>query len=242
MAFAAAETAGRLDCGVTGLDADVELSPLGWAQAEALGRWLAGLPEGRRPEVVVCSPYLRARQTWQRAAGTAADLGARLPEPAADARLRDRLMGELELLPIAAVAERFPAEAARRRAAGEFGYRPPGGESFGDIAVRLTALLEDLHRCHAGRRVLLVAHDAVVLMLRYVIERLTFDDLAAIVHDGPVANASVTCFDGASGTLRLVGYNAVDHLIDGHRRPIEASSVVDPRPKGVPLGQSGDRP
>ena len=213
VAFAAAQTAGLLDSGVTGRDAEVELSPLGWAQAEALGRWLAGLAAARSPEVMVCSPYLRAWQTWLCAAGTAADLGVMLPESTADPRLCDRLMGELELLTTAAVTDRYPAEAARRRAAGEFGYCPPGGESLGDIAVRLTALLDDLH-CHCpGRRVLLVTHDAIVLMLRYVIERLTFDDLAAIVRDGPVANASVTRFDGSSGQLRLVEYNAVNHLI-----------------------------
>jgi probable phosphoglycerate mutase len=214
VAFAAAQSAGRRDSGVTGLDADVELSPLGWTQAAALGRWLAGLPPVRRPEVVVCSPYVRARQTWQRATDTAGDRGVRLPQATVDARLCDRLMGEQELLTPAMIAQRFPAEVARRRSAGEFTYRPPGGESFGDIVVRLDALMHDLHARYAGRRVFLMAHDAVVLMLRYVIERLTFDDLATIMQDGPVANASITRFDGSSGRLQLVQYNAIDHLLD----------------------------
>lgn len=214
VAFAAAQTAGLLDCGVTGPDADVELSPLGRAQAEALGCWLAGLPPVRRPEVVVCSPYVRAQQTLQCATDTAGDLGVRLPRAIVDERLRDRLMGELELLTPAMIAKRFPAEAARRRNAGEFAYRPPHGESFGDIALRLGAVMHDLHAQHTERRVFLVAHDAVVLMLRYVIEQLTFDDLATIMRDGPVANASLTRFDGSSGRLQLVQYNAVDHLSD----------------------------
>jgi broad specificity phosphatase PhoE len=212
VAFAAAQTAGLLDSGVTGPDADVELSPLGWTQAEALGRWLGGLPPASRPEVVLCSPYVRARQTWRCAADTAGDLGLQLPRANVDARLCDRLMGELELLTSSMVAERFPAEAARARDAEAFTYRPPGGESLGDIAVRLDALMHDLHAEYAGRRVFIVAHDAVVLMLRYVVERLTFDDLATIVQDGPVANASLTRFDGSSGCLQLVEYNAVDHL------------------------------
>ena len=214
VAFAAAQTAGRLEAGVPGTDAGVELSPLGWAQAAALGRRLAGLPPGRRPEVVVCSPYVRARQTWQRVTATAAaDLGVQLPEADVDTRLCDRRMGELELLTPAMIAQRFPAEVARRRDAEELTYCPPGGESFGDIAVRLDALMHDLHAHHASRRVFLVAHDAIVLMLRYVVERLTFADLATIMRDGPVANASLTRFDGSSGRLRLVGYNAVDHLL-----------------------------
>jgi broad specificity phosphatase PhoE len=47
-------------------------------------------------------------------------------------------------------------------------YRPPNGESFEDIAVRLRSFLDDLHRDHAGERVVVVAHDAVVLMMRAV--------------------------------------------------------------------------
>jgi broad specificity phosphatase PhoE len=215
VAFTAAQAAGRIDAGVSGRDADVELSPLGWTQAAALGRRLAGRPRARRPEVAVCSPYVRARQTWQCATDTARDLGVQLPEADVDARLGDRLMGELELLTTAMIAVRFPAEVARRRAAGEFTYRPPEGESFSDIAVRLDALMHDLHAGYARRRVFLVAHDAVVLMLRYVIERLTFEDLATILRDGAVANASLTRYDGSSGRLELVQYNAVDHLSDG---------------------------
>jgi broad specificity phosphatase PhoE len=215
VAFAAAQFSGQLDCGVSGPDAAVELSPLGWTQAEALGRWLADLPPIRRPQVVVCSPYLRAQQTLKGATDTAGELGVQLPNAKVDARLCDRLMGELELLTTSMIAKRFPAEVARRRNAGEFTYRPPGGESFSDIAVRLEGLMRDLQTRYAGRRVLLVAHDAIVLMLRYVIERLTFDDLATIIRDGPVANASLTRFDGSSGRLQLVQYNAVDHLSDG---------------------------
>ncbi|MER7007275.1 histidine phosphatase family protein [Dactylosporangium sp. NPDC000555] len=214
VAFAAAEAAGLLESGVAGRDADVELSALGRAQAETLGRWLAGLPARRRPERVLCSPYLRARQTWRIAAETAAGLDAKLPDEILDDRLGDRLMGQLELLTTAAIAARFPAEAARRRMDGEFGYRPPGGESFGDIAARLSAVLRDINDLHAGRRVTLVAHDAVVLMTRYVVEELSFQELATIVRAGAVANGSITEFDGSSGRLRLAKYNVVDHLTD----------------------------
>jgi hypothetical protein len=52
----------------------------------------------------------------------------------------------------------------------------------------------------------------VVLMMRYVIEKLTWDELAAVAATGHVQNASVTRFDGSSGRLLLDRYNAVDHL------------------------------
>src|ERR1044072_6759925 len=44
-------------------DVDVPLSELGHAQAGALGRWFAARPEADKPEIVLSSPYVRARQT-----------------------------------------------------------------------------------------------------------------------------------------------------------------------------------
>lgn len=210
-AFATAEAGGPAGPELTGRDADVALSPTGWAQADQLGRWLAGLPAGRRPQAVVCSPYLRARQTWTRMAAVAAGLGVAAPAAALDERLRDRAMGVLELMTAAAIAERFPAEAARCAREGEFRYRPPGGESFLDIAARLRTLLHDLDAGHAGERVLLVAHDAVVLMLRQLIEELSLVELEVLARE-PVANASVTRFDGRSGRLAVAEYNVTAHL------------------------------
>ncbi|WP_205571384.1 phosphoglycerate mutase family protein [Streptomyces sp. YIM 130001] len=59
MAFSAAEAAGPLAGPVPGRDRDVPLSALGVAQASALGAWLAGLPLGTCPDVVVSSPFRR---------------------------------------------------------------------------------------------------------------------------------------------------------------------------------------
>jgi probable phosphoglycerate mutase len=208
-AFPVANAQGLLDAGVTGRDADVDLTDLGRVQAAALGRWLHDLPAGRRPQVVICSPYLRARQTWRYAAQAS---GLTCPAPSTDDRLVDRLTGDLELLTTAAIAARFPAEAARLTADGEYAYRPPGGESFGDVAMRLTSFLDDLNREHAGRRVIVLAHDAVVLMMRSVIEDLTWDEVAALAALGSVRNASISRFEARSGRLVRTQYNSVTHL------------------------------
>ena len=209
VAFPRADAQRLLESGLTGRDTDVELSDLGREQAAALGRWLAGLPDERRPEVVVTSPYLRARETWRIAAEAS---GLALPAPTTDDRLVDRLMGDLEMMTAAAVEQRFPTEAGRRAEAGVYAYVPPNGESFGHIAERLTSFLDDLNRDHAGRRVIVVAHDAVVLMMRAVIENLDWDAVAEVEAAGRVLNASVTRFDGSSGRLVLNGYNSVAHL------------------------------
>ncbi|MEW2382591.1 histidine phosphatase family protein [Micromonospora sp. NPDC047707] len=205
----------ELSRGLVGRDGDVELSPLGWEQASRLGCWLAALPVHRRPDVVVCSPYVRARQTWSRAAEAAALLGVAYPAASVDDRLCDRLMGELELLTPAMISQRFPVEAARLAADGGFSYRTPGGESFGDIARRLAAVLSEMNTRHVGRRVLVVAHDAVVVVMRHLIDGLGFDEIAVIVGTTPVANASITRYDGIGGGLTLVEFATTTHLESG---------------------------
>jgi 2,3-bisphosphoglycerate-dependent phosphoglycerate mutase len=209
VAFPKADAEGLLESGLTVRDTDVPLTDLGVRQAEAIGHWLAGLPAGRIPQVVITSPYLRARETWRIAAEVS---GLDLPTPATDDRLVDRLLGDLEMLTRAAIAARFPGEEDRWRAEGHYHYRPPGGESFEDIAERLRAFLTDVSRDHAGERVVVVAHDAVVLMMRFVIEGLSWDAIAAVEDEGRVLNASITRFDGSSGRLVLDRYNSIEHL------------------------------
>ncbi|MFI7597891.1 histidine phosphatase family protein [Actinoplanes sp. NPDC049681] len=209
VAFPEADAAGRLESGLTGRDADVALTDVGTEQAQALGRWLATRPADEVPEVVITSPYLRARETWRIAAETS---GLDLPAPRTDDRLVDRLLGDLEMLTRAAIAQRYPDEPGRLEAAGEYRYRPPNGETFEDVAKRVSSFLDDLNRDHAGKRVIVVAHDSVVLMTRAVIEGLDWDDVAAVARAGAVRNASITRFGGSSGELVLDGYNLVDHL------------------------------
>ena len=76
-------------------DVDVPLSDLGGSQADAVGRWFAGFPEEERPEIVLASPYARARETANRicaAGGTAPDAKG----PVIDERLREREFGILD--------------------------------------------------------------------------------------------------------------------------------------------------
>ncbi|WP_107081832.1 histidine phosphatase family protein [Streptomyces sp. SBT349] len=190
-------------------DADVPLSERGEREAAALGRWLASLAPGRRPGTVVCSPYLRARQTWSamtRALGPPLDTP---PRVLVDERLRDREMGRYELHTEAALRARDPEEAERRARVGEWRYRPPGGESLADVALRVTALLADLSDAAAGHRVLVVAHDAVVVALRHVIE-----GVGAPVPAGlpPVPTASVSRWTGDGTRLTLTDFGSTAHL------------------------------
>lgn len=189
-------------------DADTPLSDRGREQARALGALLAALDPDERPEVVWCSPYVRARQTARLALEEAGlDLPVRLDE-----RLRDRELGILDRLTWRGVQARYPLEAERRRHLGKMYHRPPGGESWADVALRARAALGDLLPRDAGRRVLVVVHDAVVMLLRYVLEELTEDELMAIVRERSIRNASLTRLDRGDDRWDLTVFDDVAHL------------------------------
>lgn len=207
VAAALAETSGLEQIDIPERDADVPLSQTGRQQAAAVRQWLADLPDAERPELAVVSPYLRTVQTAELALD-----GLAVPM-VRDERLRDRELGILDLLTSHGVRTRLPAEAERRRRLGKFYYRPPGGESWADVALRLRSLLGDLRRDHADGRVLLFGHEAVVFLLRYLIEDLTEADLTRLAHDGSIANCSITSWRrGDDGRLHLAGFNRIDHL------------------------------
>lgn len=189
-------------------DADTPLSDRGRDQARALGALLSALDPDERPEVVWCSPYVRARETARIALEEAGlDLPVRLDE-----RLRDRELGILDRLTWRGVEARHPAEAERRRHLGKMYHRPPGGESWADVALRARAALGDLLPRDAGRRVLVVVHDAVVMLLRYVLEELTEDELMAIVRERSIRNASLTRLDRGDDRWELTAFDDVAHL------------------------------
>jgi broad specificity phosphatase PhoE len=182
-----AEQSGALRIDLPARDADVPLSALGREQAEAVGRALAGLGRGERPTAAWVSPYRRARETAELAVE---EWGRDLPLRV-DERLRDRELGILDGLTWAGVQELHPEEAARRKFLGKFYHRPPGGESWADLAARVRSLLRDLGD-EGDDRVLVVCHDAVVMNFRYVLERFDERTLLDEAAKNPVPNASIT--------------------------------------------------
>lgn len=193
-------------------DPDVELTELGREQAASVGRWLGELPAQARPRAVWTSPYTRARRTGQIALERAGlDLPCRVDE-----RLRDRDMGITDMLTAAGIRAQHPGEAERRAWLGKFYYRPPGGESWADVAQRVRAVMTDLAACRE-EVVLVTAHDVVNLLFCYVAEGM---DEAAVLdrsaHD-PLRNAAVCILeqdaDAATG-WSVREYNLTTHLAE----------------------------
>ncbi|WP_433826087.1 histidine phosphatase family protein [Actinoplanes sp. CA-015351] len=209
-----AEAGGAESIDIPERDADVPLSETGREQAEAVGHLL----REHRPDIAIVSPYLRTRQTAEIA------LAGSGVTTVVDERLRDRELGVLDLLTARGVQARLPDEAARRARLGKFYYRPPGGESWADVLLRLRALLREVREDHPGGRVVLFAHEATVLMVRYLVEGLLEQDLMELAHRTAIANCSLSSWQRAGEHLEPELFNAVEHL---HRADTEPTRQED---------------
>jgi 2,3-bisphosphoglycerate-dependent phosphoglycerate mutase len=202
VARAAALAAGAHQIGLEVRDVDIPLSELGFRQAEAVGRWFAALPPADRPEVVIASPYVRARQTAEticRHSGIADCARG----PVIDERLREREFGILDRLTTEGIKALHPDQAEHRRLLGKFYHRPPGGESWADVILRLRSVLDTISLHYADRRVLIVCHQVVVLCLRYILEELDEASVLAIDKESAVLNCGICEYDFEPDDARL---------------------------------------
>ena len=219
LALLAAEAGGQHLIDVSARDADVPLSALGVRQAQALGRWFAAQPADQHPTVVLTSPYQRALNTAQILLETPGLGGIRLIP---DERLREKEFGMLNRMTAAGILAKLPEQAELRKTLGKFYYRPPGGESWCDIILRLRSVWSTLREEHAGARVLLVCHSVVTFCFRYLLEALTEEEILAIDKASDVANCAVTSYVPAAelgpGRMRLVTFNFVAPLTEAGER------------------------
>ncbi|MBA2341148.1 MAG: histidine phosphatase family protein [Pyrinomonadaceae bacterium] len=210
----AAEAAGHHVIDIAMRDVDVPLSGLGERQSAALGRWFGRMNEDERPDVVLASPYLRAHRTAEIAL---AEAGI---DPASvsfirDERLREKEFGILDRLTKFGVKEKYPEQAEMRSLLGKFYHRPPGGESWCDVILRLRSVIDTITRDYRCERVLIVSHQVVVNCFRYLIERMTEEQILTLDRQQDVPNCSVTSYEfdlslGKRGklALRLVNFVA----------------------------------
>lgn len=133
-----------------------------------------------------------------------------------DERLREIDFGVLDGLTKHGIAHFHPEEKGRRAKLGKYHHRPPAGENYPDVALRLHSFLGTLTRETAGESVLVVCHSVIVLVFRKLLERLSEQQLLAIDADKAqeVRNCSVThyTFDsgaGKHGKLVLQDFNRV---------------------------------
>jgi len=210
----------RID--VPARDPDVTLSATGREQAAAVGRWLAELGEDERPQVVWTSPYRRARETAE-VALEVADLRI---DQRVDERLRDRDMGVTDKLTAEGIRAAYPDEAERRDWLGKFYYRPPGGESWADVAMRVRAVLTDLAKTERHPRVLVTGHDVVLLLFCYVAEGLDEQQVLARARDNALHNAAICRLRRNEDSA--TGWDVTDYNLDEHLREDDVKVTEEP--------------
>jgi broad specificity phosphatase PhoE len=189
-----AEAAGHHLIDIAARDMDVPLSPLGEAQADAVGHWFGTLPRAQQPNVVLCSPYVRAQATAHRLLATAG-----LPHDElvfqTDERLREKEFGILDRLTVLGIRQKYPELAEQRAHVGKFYFRPPGGESWCDVILRLRSVIEMVTREYRRERVLVVAHQVTVNCLRYLLEGKSEAEILDIDRQADVPNCGVTAYE-----------------------------------------------
>lgn len=192
-----------------------------------MGRWFAGLDDGSKPQVLLCSPFVRAQQTC---AALAAAIHADPDEVVVDERLREKEFGVLDRYTVAGIRAKFPELAEQRALVGKFYFRPPGGESWCDVILRLRSVVEVLRRDYVGARVVIVGHQVIVNCFRYLLECMDEETILGIDKESDVPNCAVTEY-GFVGTDDEARFSL-----------IRANYVAPMENTGVPITEAPDNP
>jgi probable phosphomutase (TIGR03848 family) len=175
----------------------LHLADAGVAQAEAVAERVAGL---KRVDEVVVSPLERTRETARpiaRARGLKAKVDRGLLE-CDFGEWTGRSLKELRRLPEWATVQRYPS-----------GFRFPGGESFREMQLRITAALARLVERHPGGVVVAVSHadpikaavaDALGTHLD-LFQRIVVSPCSATVISYGAAGPSVLAVNSVAGGL-----------------------------------------
>jgi broad specificity phosphatase PhoE len=153
----------------------------------------------------------------------------------ADERLREKEFGILDRLTKHGILAKYPELGEQRSHVGKFYFRPPGGESWCDVILRLRNVIDTITREYRRERVLVVGHQVIVSCFRYLFERLSEREILEIDRAADIPNCSVTSYEfdpsrGKHGKLvpRLVSF--VAPLIDAGA-PVTAEPDVPAAPK-----------
>ena len=145
---------------------DDALSELGWTQ-------LREAVEGHTWDIIVSS-------TLQRCAAFARELALARGLPLRlDVRLAEYHFGRWQGVPIERIAEE-QGDALGRFWADPVAHSPPDAETFDAFRNRLSAALDDMSAEAVDQRVLVVTHGGAIRLLRCLVEKRSYGDMAGI--------------------------------------------------------------
>jgi probable phosphoglycerate mutase len=191
-------------------DIDVRLTERGLLEARTTGQHLAMKFKNDNFDVIFTSPY---RRTVQTANQIRAQLKAKIPL-VHEERIREIEFGILDGITTDGIKWKYPEEFSRRKRVGKYWYRPPGGESRPDVALRVHSFLGALTRDYMEKKVLVVCHSVVVLIFRRLLERWGENKYMKIEAEDDVRNCSVTIYEYQPTKKKLIlkSFNKYSHL------------------------------
>lgn len=176
---------------------DTQLSDIGRAQAQALGRRLAG----HGFTALYSSDLSRARDTARAIAEHSGH------DVVHDVRLRERRFGIFEGLTAAEIQATYPAEHARF-ASRDPDWEVPGGESARVFTQRCLGCLAAIADRHRGEAVVVVSHGLVLDALYRAAHSLDHGAPRPV----PLINASINRFGYGAGAWMMELWGDVGHL------------------------------
>jgi 2,3-bisphosphoglycerate-dependent phosphoglycerate mutase len=193
-----AEAENSLTIDFEGREQDVLLSERGKLQAENAGKFFANYTI--KPSTIFSSPYTRTRETTEYLLKYANIESSQLIY---DERLRERELGIFDGLTKLGAMQKYPEECTKREHYGKFYYRPIGGENWADVALRARSFWSDLRQNFADENVIIVTHEVVIRVFRYVLENLTETEILAIDKSCDVSNGAITSYKFENRTAVL---------------------------------------
>ncbi|HEX4662086.1 MAG TPA: histidine phosphatase family protein, partial [Candidatus Saccharimonadales bacterium] len=163
-------------------DSHTRLSVEGESQALSAGTWLRENGQDSFDRYYV-SPHIRARET---AAHLAINGTWRI-----DDRLRERDWGEYHVMEPSQREKLYPYSNKVKDQSSWY-WSPPGGESMAtEGRLRIESVLGSLHREMNGQRVIAVTHGEMMIVARFILERLAPEELTQEVETR--ANTTHNC-------------------------------------------------
>ncbi len=196
--------------GLSTSDYETPLSDAGLRQASRTGAALAAETQFQ-PDIVLVSPYLRTRQTWEQMqrGGFKAD-GARI---IIEDRIREQEHGLSVLYSDWRVFHVLhPEQKLLRKHMGPYWYQYPQGESVSMVRDRLRDVTTMMIREFSSLHVLLITHHLTILSVRANYERLSPEEFIRLDDEEKPVNCGVTRYigdprQGSDGKLILGEYN-----------------------------------
>jgi broad specificity phosphatase PhoE len=135
-----------------------------------------------------------------------------------DPRLAEAQRGVYHAMTREELRERMPWEIVRKDREGLYHYRPPGGENWADVELRIHSFLGTLSRDCDDLKVLMVVHGHWLLLFQRLIHHFSIEDAVekykkGVAGGGIYENCSLTVYAservGKGDRLKLVEENAV---------------------------------